>query len=120
MNLIKDEYNFKYTPHLILISLIFLFKYLSKSKEQGEKLDPVKLQKGYKIYWKYLICFQTAKAADWCLGPFMYEFFQSFHSLQTETLAKLVALSFFSSLFMGPLLVGYLNDKSNKKFPCII
>lgn len=120
INLDKQDVNFKYAPHMILLCLIFLFKYFSKAKEQSQNLDHQKLKEGNKIYWKYLICFQLAKAADWCLGPFMYEFFQTYHSLKTDMLAKLVALSFISSLFFGPFFVGYLNDKSDKKLPCIV
>jgi hypothetical protein len=120
MSIEKKELNVKYSLHMILLSLIFTFKYFSKSKEHSQKIDKDKLSQANKIYYKYIICFQLAKAADWCLGPFMYEFFQSYHFLQTEMLAKLVALSFLSSLFMGPFVVGYLNDKSDKKFPCIV
>jgi len=120
MTIENQDFNFKYTPHMMLLSLIFTFKFFSKAKEQSQNMDNVKLAHANKIYYKYLICFQLAKAADWCLGPFMYEFFQSYHSLKTEMFAKLVALSFLSSLFMGPFLVGYLNDKSDKKLPCIV
>jgi Sugar-tranasporters, 12 TM len=117
---ISNEYNFKYTPHMILLSLIFFFKYFSKAREESQNLNPEKKMQANRIYYRYLICFQLAKAADWCLGPFMYEFFQTYHNLKTEMLAKLIALSFFSSLFMGPFIVGYLNDKSDKKFPCMV
>lgn len=116
----NQEPNFKYSMHTILLSLIFTFKYFSKTKEQSQNMDKDKLNQANKFYYKYLLCFQLAKAADWCLGPFMYEFFQDYHLLKTEVLAKLVALSFLSSLFMGPFVVGYLNDKSNKKLPCIV
>ncbi len=116
----ENEFNFKFTPHMILLSLIFFFKYFSKAKEESKNMDKDKLSSANKIYYKFLICFQLAKAADWCLGPFMYEFFQSYHGLRTDLLAKMVALSFFSSLFMGPFIVGYLNDKSDKKLPCIL
>lgn len=120
MTIEKQESSFKYTLHTIILSLIFTFKYFSKSKEQSQNIDKEKLKQANKIYYKYLLCFQLAKAADWCLGPFMYEFFQSYHMLKTEMFAKLVALSFLSSLFMGPFVVGYLNDKSDKKLPCIV
>ena len=72
---------------------------------------------GDKIFWKYLITFQLAKSADWCLGPFVYEFFEKYHHLNTDMIGKLIAISFLAGLFLGPLLVGYLNDKSDRKFP---
>jgi hypothetical protein len=32
----------------------------------------------------------------------------------------MIAISFLSNLFLGPILVGYMNDKSDKKFPCLL
>lgn len=116
----KIEHNFKYTPHIILMSIIFVFQYFSKSKEVKAKLDPEQKKIGNKIFWKYMIVFQIAKAADWCLGPFVYEFFEKYHQLNIEVTGKLMAVSFLSNLFLGPSLVGYLNDKSDKKFPCLL
>jgi len=120
MSLEKQDHDFKFTLHAVLLSLIFFFKYFSNSQQQSKQMDKAKLHQANKLYYKFLLCFQMAKAADWCLGPFMYEFFQSYHLLEPEILAKLVALSFLSSLFFGPFVVGYLNDKSDKKLPCIV
>lgn len=115
-----NEHNFKYTPHIILLSMIFFFKYISKAKDEIKNHDKEKLANANKIYYKYVFCFQLAKAADWCLGPFMYEFFETYQEMRPEMVAKLMALSFCASLFMGPLIVGYLNDKSDKKLPCMV
>ena len=62
--------------------------------------------------------FQLAKAADWCLGPFVIEFYSQYHGLKLDSIGKLIAISFASNLFVGPLLIGYLNDKADKRFPC--
>ncbi len=67
-----------------------------------------------------MIVFQIAKSADWCLGPYVYEFFQGYHHLTFEMTARMIGISFLANLFLGPLLVGYLNDKSDKKFPCLL
>ena len=69
---------------------------------------------------KYIFVFECAKAADWCLGPFVFEFFQKYHELTVGQIGKLQALSFTSNLFLGPFLVGFLNDKTNKKIPCFL
>jgi MFS transporter, MFS domain-containing protein family, molybdate-anion transporter len=116
----KMEPNYKYTPHIILFSAIFIFQYFTKAKEIGANLDPEQKKIGDKIFWKYMIVFQISKAADWCLGPYVFEFFESYHRLNIEWIGRLMALSFLSNLFLGPLLVGYLNDKSDKKFPCLL
>jgi MFS family permease len=110
----------KYTLHLILLILIFVFQYFSKAKEIQKSLNPEQKAKGDKVFWRYLIVFQLAKAADWCLGPFVFEFFESYHGLTADSIGKMIAISFFSNLFFGPFLIGYLNDKSDKKFPCIL
>jgi hypothetical protein len=120
MELKPIEHNFKYTPHIFLLSSIFFFKYFTKAKEINKNHDKEKLSNANRIYYKYLFCFQLAKAADWCLGPFMYEFFETYQLMKPEMVAKLMALSFAASLFMGPLIVGYLNDKADKKLPCMI
>lgn len=116
----KIETNYKYTPHMILLSAIFFMQYFSKAKEVNVNLDIEEKKKGDKIFWKYIIVFQLAKAADWCLGPYSFEFFEIIHRLNAEAIGKMMAISYLSSLFMGPLLIGYLNDKSDRKFPCIL
>jgi predicted MFS family arabinose efflux permease len=114
------ETNYKYTPHMILLSFIFFMQYFAKSKEVAANLEPNEKAKADRIFWKYIIVFQLAKAADWCLGPYVFEFFEKVHKMNTETIGKMIAISFMAGLFLGPLLVGYLNDKSDKKFPCIL
>jgi hypothetical protein len=114
------ENKYKYFPHMILLCLIFIFQYFTKAKEIRSPLNPEQKAKGSNIFWRYIIVFQLAKAADWCLGPFVYEFFENYHGLATDSIAKMIAISFLSNLFFGPFLIGYLNDKSDKKFPCIL
>jgi hypothetical protein len=116
----KVENKYKYFPHMILLSLIFIFQYFSKVKEVQKSLNPEQKAKGSNIFWRYIIVFQLSKAADWCLGPFVYEFFEGYHGLSTDSIAKMIAISFMSNLFFGPFLIGYLNDKSDKKFPCVL
>jgi MFS family permease len=116
----KIEPNYRYTPHIILVTVIFVFQYFSKAKEVNSNLDPAQKKVADKLFWKYMIVFQIAKAADWCLGPFVFEFYEKYHHLKADTIAKMIATSFMSGLFLGPTLVGYLNDKSDKKFPCIL
>lgn len=111
------------THYLILCLLIFFFQFFAKFKENLTKLEDfpeVDRSKGHKLLLKYIIVFEFAKAADWCLGPFVFEFFQNYHSLNNSQIAQLQALSFTSNLFLGPFLVGYLNDKTNKKIPCLL
>ena len=36
-----------------------------------------------------------------------------------KRIAQLIALSFMSSMVLGPLFVGYLNDRANKKLACL-
>jgi hypothetical protein len=112
------EYNFKYTLHYILMGLIFFFQYFSKSKEIRADLNSEQKKKADKIFWKYVIVYQVAKAADWCLGPFTYEFFEQYHGFTISSIAKMQAVSFFSNMVFGPFLIGYINDKFDKKFPC--
>ena len=95
-------------------------QFLSKQKERSQKLDENESKKANKIFWKFIIIYQISKGADWCLGPFVYEFFNTYHGLKTEAIAKMLAISFASNLFMGPLIIGYLNDQKNKKIPCIL
>jgi MFS family permease len=117
-NLPEVEYNFKYTLHYILMGLIFFFQYFSKSREIKAGFNPAQKKKADNIFWKYIIVYQLAKAADWCLGPFIYEFFEQYHGLASSSIAKMLAISFFSNMIFGPFLIGYINDKFDKKFPC--
>jgi len=114
------ESNYKYTPHMVILSLLFIFQYFSKSKEVRANLNEVEKKKADKLFWKYIIVYQLAKASDWCLGPFVFEFYETYHELKYESIAKLMAVSFMSSLFLGSTIVGYLNDSRNKKLPCIL
>jgi predicted MFS family arabinose efflux permease len=120
MEIIKSSDSSKYYPHMVLLCLIFFFQYFSKAKEIQKSLNPEQQAKASKIFWKYLIVFQLAKAADWCLGPYTYEFFEGYHGLTQDGIAKMLAVSFIANLFFGPSLIGYLNDKCDKKFPCIL
>lgn len=111
------------THYLVLCGLIFIFQFFSKFKENLTKVDDFpeeERKKGHSLLLKYILVFESAKAADWCLGPFVFEFFQNFHSLTLAEIGKLQALSFTSNLFLGPFLVGFLNDKTNKKIPCLL
>lgn len=113
-------YNFKYTPHTFFITFIFIMQFLTKQKDQKSNLDPDQMKKANKIFWKFLTVYQLSKGADWCLGPFVYEFFNKYQGLNVELIGKLIAISFASNLMMGPLLIGYLNDQKNKKVPCVL
>ena len=93
----KMEPNYKYTPHIILFSAIFIFQYFTKAKDIGSNFDPEQKKIGDKIFWKYMIVFQISKAADWCLGPYVFEFFESYHRLNIEWIGRLMALSFLSN-----------------------
>jgi hypothetical protein len=112
--------NYKFLPHMVILVLMFLFQYFSKSKEVRSNLNELEKKKADKIFWKYLCVYQVAKASDWCLGPFIFEFYENYHNMNHESIAKLMAVSFISSLFLGSLCVGYLNDLSNKKVPCVL
>jgi MFS family permease len=118
LNLPDVEYNYKYTLHYILMGLIFFFQYFSKSREIRADLNQQQKKIADKIFWKYIIVYQIAKAADWCLGPFVYEYFEQYHGLSASSIAKMLAISFFSNMIFGPFLIGYINDKFDKKFPC--
>lgn len=114
------EANYRLAPHMVILALMFICQYFSKSKEVRSNLNEQEKKKADRIFWKYLIVYQIAKAADWCLGPYVFEFYQTYHSLKQDSIAKLMAISFMSSLFLGSFLVGYLNDRSNKKIPCVL
>ena len=109
--------------YLVLCFLIFIFQFFTKFKENTTKVEDYPEEdknKGHNLMVRYILVFQTAKAADWCLGPFVFEFFQNFHGLTIPDIGKLQAFSYLSNLLLGPFLVGYLNDKSNKRISCII
>ncbi len=116
----KLETNFKYTPHIILFTILFTFQYFTKASEVRADLDKNQKKLGDKIFWKFIISYQFAKAADWCLGPYVFEFLEKYHQLSMDWVTKILAISFLSSLVLGTLLVGYINDKSDKKFPCVL
>ena len=116
----SQEMNYKNTPHIILISLIFIFQFFTKRQEELKASEFKQKKKADKLFWKYIIIFNLAKAGDWCLGPFVHEFFSSYHGLNMENTAKMISISFGSSLFFGPSLVGYLNDGSNKIIPLVL
>ena len=114
------EPNFRFTPHMILLTLIISIQYFCKTREMRANLDPDQKKVGERIFWNYIIVIQLAKAADWCLGPYLYEFFERYHRLNIQSGSSMIAISFLSNLFLGPILVGYINDKSDKKFPCLL
>ena len=112
--------NYKFTPHMVILAMMFFFQYFCKSNEVRSNLNELEKKKADKIFWKYLFVYQVAKASDWCLGPFIFEFYENYHNMNHESIAKLMAISFMSSLFIGSICVGYLNDLSNKKVPCVL
>jgi MFS family permease len=116
----KFESDYKYTTHIVLFSIIFVLQYLTKSKEVSLIQNEDEKKLGNKIFWKYLIILQIAKAAEWCLGPFTYEFLDKYHGLSLESIGRFTAISYLSNLLMGPTVVGYLNDKSDRKLPCFL
>lgn len=117
---LTDENNYKNTPFIILLSLIFFMQYFQKSNENKKELNEEKKAIANKLFWKYLFVFNLAKSADWCLGPFVHEFFNGYHKMSVEGTAKMICISFASNLFIGPSLIGYLNDGKNKKIPMIM
>lgn len=118
------------TFNSLLLVLIFVFQYLSKRNEikkysfnedslSNYNKNIIEQKKiADKLFWKYIIIFQLAKSADWCLGPFAHEFFSEYHRLSLEEIAKMNVISFTTNLILGPSLIGYLNDQINKKLPC--
>lgn len=111
------------THYFVLCGFIFVFQFAAKLKENLTKVEEFPEEdrkKAHRLMLKYIFCFECAKAADWCLGPFVYEFFGKYHELDRSHIAKLQALSFTSNLLMGTFFVGYLNDKTNKKIPCLL
>ena len=123
MNETSSSHHINYFPHYLILCLLFLiFHFFSKSKQKvkSEDFTEEDRKKGHNLMLKYIIVFEFAKAADWCLGPFIFEFFKNYHSLTLGEIGKLQALSFTSNLFVGPIFIGFLNDKSNKKIPCLL
>lgn len=107
-------------PYIILLSMIFIFQYYSKSKEISTTFHPEQKKKGDKLFWLYLIALQMGKASQWCISPYSFEFFDKYHNMKEETIAKFICVSFLSSTFFGTFLIGYLNDQVNKRNPCIL
>lgn len=117
------EINFKYTPHIVLLTIIFLLQFTTRQKEakiNNEIYTEEHKSEGRKIMYRYVIITQLAKAADWIISPFIFEFIRTRQFINFEKVGILIAISFLSNIFLGPLLVGYLIDKSNKKFACIL
>jgi len=118
--------SYKTLPHIILFFIIFIAQFFSRRKEiqnstkDEEKLNPTELEYGKKLQLRYILVFQISKAADWCLGPFVFDFFMSYHELPVKEIAHFIAISYMASFFLGPTVVGYLNDLDNKKVSCII
>lgn len=120
INTLVNQTNYKNTPHIILISVIFLSQFYSKRVEATSELNLNNKKKADRLFWKYIIIFQLAKASDWCLGPFIHEFFNDYHGFNVEISAKMIAIAFASSLFSGSSIIGYLNNGKNKKIPMIL
>jgi len=117
------EINLKYTPHIVLLTIIFLLQFVTKQKEakiNHEIYTEEHKSQARKIMYKYILIIQFAKAADWIISPFIFEFMRTRSFIHMEKTGILIAISFLSNLILGPLLVGYLIDKSDKKFPCIL
>ena len=114
-NTSKNENSMLY---FVLLGFIFFFQYFSKSKEVLTKFDPVQKKIGDKLFWKFLIVLQLGKCAQWALSPYHFEFFESYHHYSHSTIAKLMALSFLSSSFIGTVIAGYINDNKKKSRAC--
>ena len=108
------------TISYILLFFIFIFQFTSKSKDVMTKVNEEQKKIGDKLFWKYLITIQISKAANWCLTPNYFDFFEKYHKMDYQTFSKFIAISFLSSSFLGTLIIGYLNDRKNKKLPCLI
>ena len=95
----------KNLPQLILFFIIFAAQFFSKRREilnsnkDEEKLNPEQLEIGKKLQMRYIIVFQISKMADWCLGPFVFEFFNSYHNLPVSEIAHYIAISYIASSF---------------------
>lgn len=111
------------THYIALCLLIFVLKFFARNKEKSSILHEFQEEDKKKRQWlmiKYLVIFNAAKAADWCLGPFVFELFQKYHGLTISHIGKLQALSFSSNIILGPFFVGFLNDRANKKTPLLL
>ena len=125
-DIVPIDNSYKTIPHVVLFLIIFIAQFVSKRKEiqnsakEDDKMNSEQLELGKKLQYRYIMVFQISKAADWCLGPFVFEFFMSYHNLPVNEIAHYIAISYISSFFLGPTIVGYLNDLRNKKISCII
>ena len=124
LNLEYHKWDYKNTPHIILISFIFICQYFNKRQDINTNIKEEDKKKADKLFWKYIILFNLAKSADWCLGPFVHDFFSTYHGMSVEFTAKMISISFATNLFIGPSLIGYLNDSNSKRVPlylyCVI
>ena len=117
------EINMRYPPYIILLTIIFVLQILTKQKEDKIKKetytdDHKSIARNFSI--RYIIILHLAKAADWAINPYIFEFFRSRRYIQSHQIGNLLIISFFSNLFLGPSLIAYIIDKSNKKIPCLI
>jgi len=113
--------SYKTIPHFILFFIIFVTQLISKKKEAdiNDATQSKEIEKGTNLQIRFLIIYHFAKAADWFIAPFIFEFFETYHALPINRIAQLISVSFISGAILGPFFVGYLNDKANKKIACL-
>ena len=104
----------------ILLVFIFIFQFSSKARDVQLKVDEEQIKIGNALFWKFLIISQLSKAVQWCMTPYYFDFFSIFHKMNYNNFARLVFISYLSSSILGMIFIGYLNDKKNKKIPCLI
>lgn len=104
----------------ILLVFIFIFQFSSKARDVQLKVDEEQINIGNALFWKFLIISQLSKAVQWCMTPYYFDFFSIFHKMNYNNFARLVFISYLSSSILGMIFIGYLNDKKNKKIPCLI
>ena len=116
------EINMKYSPHILFLTIIFIMQFVSQQKESKIKKETYSDEHksiGRRLMYKYIIILNLAKASEWSISPYIYEFFRTRKFISSASAGNLLVFSFLSSIFLGPSLIGYLIDKSNKKFPII-
>ena len=104
----------------ILLVFIFIFQFSSKARDVQLKVNEEQIKIGNELFWKFLIISQLSKAVQWCMTPYYFDFFSNFHKMTYNNFARLVFVSYLSSSILGMIFIGYLNDKKNKKMPCLI
>ena len=104
----------------ILLVFIFVFQFSSKARDVQLKVNEEEIKIGNELFWKFLIISQLSKAVQWCMTPYYFDFFSIFHKMNYNNFARLVFISYLSSSILGMIFIGYLNDKKNKKIPCLI